>query len=133
MLFSKTFSGSSCCCYSFSEAANRCVLQIICSAAARKLKLDMMPGDYKRLKTTSQDVFLGSFNGFYQNYSCRTHQNSTREICEKFLCRTPPIFPGAKNRENTCLVSTVRWLLSIFAFVVVVFFVEIDVMGKTLC
>ena len=47
------------------------------------------------------------FNGFFQNYFCRTHQNSTETLKQgKF-----PKLPGAKHCENTCLVCATHWLL----------------------
>ena len=36
-------------------------------------------------------------------FSCRTHLNFVNYI-KSCSCRTPPKLPGAKHRENTCLV-----------------------------
>ena len=139
---------------SSAEAANGGVLHIICSAAARKLKLDLLPG---KLNMFEEHLLWGlfvHFNGFFQNSSCRTHNNFARkqnsfsehinilpgslEICKiglkfhKLFCkthlyllnrlkfvnykknpyRTLPKLPGPKHSENTCLICTVRWLLS---------------------
>jgi len=52
----------------------------------------------------------------FLKFSCRTHFSFARENYVKyFLCRTHQILPGAKYRENTCLASAARWLLSYFA------------------
>ena len=61
---------------------NRGVLKIICSAAARKLKSDMLPGSLIELL---YEVFLFIFNGSFgisrkeAEFPCRTYQNSTRK------------------------------------------------------
>ena len=53
----------------------------------------------------------------FHKFSCRTHLYLLNRL--KFVnymkscsCRTPPKLPGAKHRENTCLVCATRWLLS---------------------
>ena len=117
------------------EAANGGVLQII-------VKLDIDARRLNKLEDYLLRCISGSFNGFYQNFSCRTHQNSATKSgnrkmglkFHKYSCRTPHFlpdrlkfvnyvknsciehfqsFPGVKHRENTYLVCTARWLLSI--------------------
>ena len=65
------------------EAANGGVLQIICSAAARKLNM-------------FEEHLLGAlfvhFNSFFQNFSCRTHFNFARK--QNFLAEHIKILPG---------------------------------------
>ena len=66
------------------EAANRGVLQIICSAPARKLKI-------------FEEHLLGGpfvhFNSFFQNFSCRTHHNFARK--QNFVAEHIKILPGS--------------------------------------
>ena len=62
----------------YSEAANGGVLQIICSVACQEAKIRHVA----RKLNMFEEYLLGlsvHFNGFFQNFSCRTHQNSTRK------------------------------------------------------
>jgi len=91
------------------EAANGCVPQIICSTAAKNLKLDMMQKAKllcKTVKIFTRKLGEKERGHIFHKFSCRTHPNITRlkrgelgQNLQHFSCRTHKNFPESLKRR----------------------------------